>query len=81
MQGLKPGETSQPVKSPFGWHLIRVMERRAAGVTQDRRRIEARQTIKERKADEAFQDWLRLLRDRTYVEMLETGEPDAERQR
>jgi peptidyl-prolyl cis-trans isomerase SurA len=69
MQSLKPGEVSQPVKSPFGWHLIQVVERRAAGVTQDRRRIQARQAIKERKADEAFQDWLRQLRDRTYVEM------------
>lgn len=69
MQGLKPNEVSPPVKSPFGWHLIQVMERRAAGVTQDRRRIQARQAIKERKADEAFQDWLRLLRDRTYVEI------------
>ena len=43
--------------------------RRAAGLTQDRRRMQARQAIKERKADDAYQDWLRLLRDRTYVEM------------
>ena len=69
MTALKPGEISQPVKSAFGWHLIQVMERRAAGVTQDRRRLQARAALKERKADEAFQDWLRQLRDRTYVEM------------
>jgi peptidyl-prolyl cis-trans isomerase SurA len=69
MNALKTGEISQPVKSPFGWHLIQVVERRAAGVTLDRRRLEARAAIKERKSDEAYQDWLRLLRDRTYVEM------------
>ena len=69
MAALKPGEISQPVKSAFGWHLIQVMERRAAGVTQDRRRLQARAALKERKSDEAFQDWLRQLRDRTYVEM------------
>jgi peptidyl-prolyl cis-trans isomerase SurA len=69
MDALKPGDTSQPVKSPFGWHLIQVLERRAAGLTQERRRMQARQALKERKADESFQDWLRQLRDRTYVEM------------
>ena len=69
MNSLKPGEVSEPVKSPFGWHLIQVIERRAAGLTAERRRMQARQAIKERKGEDAFQDWLRLLRDRTYVEM------------
>jgi peptidyl-prolyl cis-trans isomerase SurA len=66
---LKPGEISQPFKSSFGWHLVQMLERRAAALTQDRRRMQARQALKERKADEAFQEWLRQLRDRTYVEM------------
>ena len=69
MDALKIGEVSQPVKTPFGWHLIQVLERRAAGLTPERRRMQARQTIKERKSDDAYQDWLRQLRDRTYVEM------------
>lgn len=69
MSTLKPGEVSQPFKSPFGWHLVQVLERRATALTQDRRRLQARLALKERKADEAFQDWLRQLRDRTYVEM------------
>ena len=69
MVSLKQGEVSEPFKSPFGWHLMQVLERRAAGLTQDRRRLQARQALKERKADEAFQEWLRQLRDRTYVEM------------
>ena len=66
---LKPGEISQPFKSGFGWHLVQVMERRAAGLTQDRKRMQARQALKERKADDAYQEWLRQLRDRTYVEL------------
>ncbi|MBZ0143662.1 MAG: peptidylprolyl isomerase [Rhodocyclaceae bacterium] len=67
MNRLKPGEVGEPVKSPFGWHLIQVLERRT-DVSQERVRQSARMALRERKADEAYQDWLRQLRDRAYVE-------------
>lgn len=66
---LKPGETSVPFKTQFGWHLVQVIERRMADVSIERRRLMARQALKERKADEAYQDWVRQVRDRAYVEM------------
>lgn len=69
MDELKSGEISQPVKSQFGYHLIQVLERRVADVSMERRRLQARQALRERRVDEAFQDWLRQLRDRTYVEI------------
>ena len=69
MDALKPGEISQPVKSPFGWHLVQVVERRTGGLPADRLRFLARQALRERKSDEAYQEWLRQLRDRTYVEI------------
>lgn len=69
MNALKPGELSEPVRTPFGFHLILVEERRAADVSAERQRLQARQALRERKADEDYQDWLRLLRDRTYVEL------------
>jgi peptidyl-prolyl cis-trans isomerase SurA len=66
---LKIGEVSQPVKTPFGWHLIQVLERRTADVSTDRKRVEARKALLDRKGDEAYQEWLRQLRDRAYVEL------------
>ena len=68
MNALKLGEVSPVVQSPFGMHLIQVQERREKDVSADRQRAVARQAIRERKLDEAYQDWLRQLRDRTYVE-------------
>jgi peptidyl-prolyl cis-trans isomerase SurA len=68
MDALKVGVVSEPVRSPFGWHLIQVQERRTEDATKERRRQMARQTLRERKSDEAYQDWLRQLRDRAYVE-------------
>lgn len=66
---LKLMEVSQPVKTPFGWHLIQVLERRTADVSSDRKRAEARKALLDRKGDEAYQEWLRQLRDRAYVEL------------
>ena len=69
MDALALGKISDPVRTPFGYHLIEVLERRTNDASPDRVRQQARQAIRERRTDEAYQDWLRQLRDRTYVEL------------
>ena len=68
MNELQPGAISQPVQSPFGWHLIQVMSRRVQDVTDERKRSAARNILRERKSDEAYDNWLRQLRDSSYVQ-------------
>jgi peptidyl-prolyl cis-trans isomerase SurA len=68
MNALQPGEVSDPVRSPFGLHLIKVVERRDEDLSQERQRVMAREAIRMRKADSAYQDWIRQQRDRAYVE-------------
>ena len=68
-QALKPGEISEPIRTPFGYHLIQVEERRSAELSPERRRLQARLALRERKSEENFQQWLRQLRDQTYVDL------------
>jgi peptidyl-prolyl cis-trans isomerase SurA len=65
---LALNEVSQPVRTPFGWHLIRVEERRTQDVTKDRQREQARMALRQRRADELFAEFVRQTRDRAYVE-------------
>jgi peptidyl-prolyl cis-trans isomerase SurA len=68
MNKLKINEVSAPVRSPFGWHLIVVEERRTQDVTAERKRDVARNAIRARKADEQFAEFMRQIRDKAYVE-------------
>ena len=69
MNKLQLKQVSGPVRTSFGWHLIEVLERRKQDVTADRERMQAQIAIRQRKADEAFEDWVRQTRDRAYVEV------------
>jgi len=69
MNKVTVNQVSAPVRTPFGWHLIEVLGRRKQDVSADRERTQAQLAIRQRKSDEAFQDWVRQTRDRAYVEV------------
>lgn len=71
MNGLRPGEMSQPLVSRFGVHLIRVEERREAALSQRDQREMARGLVREKKAREALQSWIQDVRGQAFVEYRE----------
>ena len=73
MNQLNINEVSDPVRTEFGWHLIQVVERRQAQLSADKQRDYARAAIREKKLDQAYQDWLRQIRDAATVEIRQSN--------
>ena len=69
MNKLEPGQLSQPFQTPFGWHILEVQERRQLDSTDQARLQKAKEAIRQRKAEEATELFLRRLRAESYVEI------------
>lgn len=68
LEALKPGEISEPLVSRFGVHLIQLQERAEQELTAPEQRAMARDALREKKTEEAYENWMRELRARAYVE-------------
>ncbi|MDJ0740240.1 MAG: peptidylprolyl isomerase [Gammaproteobacteria bacterium] len=69
MNLLAANEISEPFKTQFGWHIVQVLERRDYDATDETRRDQARKAVRDEKAKEALQSYLRRLRDEAYIEL------------
>jgi peptidyl-prolyl cis-trans isomerase SurA len=77
IDALKDGEISPPFQSEAGWHIIQRLGSRNADMTTEVARDQARQAIGNRKADQAYDDFLRQLRSESYVKILAPELQDA----
>ena len=67
LAGLKENEISQPFRTQFGWHIVQLLGRRQFDNTEELQRQRALMQLRESKADEEIELWLRRLRDEAYV--------------
>jgi peptidyl-prolyl cis-trans isomerase SurA len=67
MNDLEIGETSEPFRSPFGWHIVEVLDRRVYDNTEDLKRRNCDARIRNSKMEDETQLWMRRLRDEAFV--------------
>ena len=65
---LQKGEVSPPIKSQFGWHLIRLDDTRMAPLAAEQRLAMAKNIIAQQKAPMAYQSWLQQMRSSAYID-------------
>ncbi|MFM2343541.1 MAG: hypothetical protein RLZZ210_149 [Pseudomonadota bacterium] len=68
MNVLPIGQVSSPVRTDYGYHLIQVLERRVKDVSVGQQRETARRVLTERKTEIVYQDWVRNLREKAFVD-------------
>jgi peptidyl-prolyl cis-trans isomerase SurA len=72
MNQLRPGQLAEPLVSRFGVHLIEVIERRDAPMTDAEQRNLARNVLREGKLEEAYSSWVQDIRGKAFIEMRES---------
>ncbi len=79
LESLKDNEVSQPFQTEVGWHLIQRLGTRQSDLTDEIARNQARQSIGNRKAEQAYDDFLRELRANAYIQILAPELRDADK--
>lgn len=69
IRDLPTGQLSEPFRSPMGWHLIEVLERRQQQDVEQQRRTQARRRLYQREIEEESQRWLQQLRESAYIDI------------
>lgn len=69
MLKISVGKISDPIRTPFGWHILEVMETRDSNLANDKEKAEIRQELRDTKAQMLYAEWVRNLREMAYVKI------------
>lgn len=70
LRGLSPNDISQPIQSPFGWHLIQLLGWRDQDKSDELKRQNLTKQLRARKYDGEIESWLREIRAQAYIKII-----------
>jgi peptidyl-prolyl cis-trans isomerase SurA len=68
LESLKDNDISEPFKTPYGWHIVQMLGRRTYDASEDMTRNRCVSQLREARADEETEIWLRRMRDEAFVD-------------
>lgn len=69
VMSIKPNTISDPIRTPFGWHVLEVLGTRESNLMDDKEKAEIRNELRESKGEMLYTQWLRDIRAMAYVKM------------
>jgi len=69
IKGMNIGEVSAPFQTEAGWHILKYLGKKEADITEELKRAQASNAIRERKVQELIESWIREIRGEAYVDI------------
>ncbi len=69
VENLDVNEMSSPFQSDAGWHIVKLLDKKQADVTEEFKRQQAEQAIRQRKMQQTIETWVREIRGEAFVDI------------
>ncbi|SMC37738.1 peptidylprolyl isomerase [Polynucleobacter kasalickyi] len=69
LKNTKPNSVTEPFQTSYGWHILQVMNKQSKEITFSQQKEYAKNTLRQERLDQTYQDWVRELRDNATIEL------------